>query len=156
MNSLFLNKNIEKYFSIYDTKIISKINSCFEIYSNWNEKINLISRKDFKNFYIHHFLHSLFLMKKIDFFENSFVLDVGSGGGFPSIPLAILNPKLNFVLIDSIKKKIMAVEDIASLLNLNNIKTIVDRVENLKEKYHYILGRAVINVNDFVKLTQKN
>lgn len=121
------------------------------IYSDWNSKINLISRKDFEHFYERHVLHSLAIAKVIQFKAKSEILDVGTGGGFPGIPLAILFPDVNFHLIDSIGKKTKVVYDIATQLDLDNVVVQQIRAEELKGKFDFIVSRAVTSLPDFHK-----
>lgn len=109
----------------------------------WNEKINVISRKDTEHIYLHHILHSLAIAKVIDFKPETKILDVGTGGGFPGIPLAIMFPECHFHLVDSIGKKIKVVNEIASALDLKNVKAEQTRAEQLKDQYDFITGRAV-------------
>ncbi|MCL2511961.1 MAG: 16S rRNA (guanine(527)-N(7))-methyltransferase RsmG, partial [Bacteroidales bacterium] len=111
------------------------------LYDDWNTKINLISRKDMDNFYEHHVLHSLSIAKVIDFKAGTSILDVGTGGGFPGIPLAILFPDVNFVLIDSIGKKIKVVQDVAQQIGLKNVKTLQIRAEQLNESFDFVVSR---------------
>ena len=122
----------------------------------WNSKINVISRKDMDNFYIRHVLHSLSIAKIISFIPSSSVLDVGTGGGFPGIPLAILFPETNFALLDSIEKKIRVVEAVADSLELNNVKTIRSRVEQERGRYDFVISRAVTEYQLFIRMVSKN
>ncbi|MEZ5195653.1 MAG: 16S rRNA (guanine(527)-N(7))-methyltransferase RsmG [Bacteroidales bacterium] len=122
-----------------------------DIYSDWNSRINLISRKDFEHFYERHVLHSLGIAKVIQFTNKSSILDVGTGGGFPGIPLAILFPEVNFHLIDSIGKKTKVVYDIATQLDLDNVAVQQIRAEELKGKFDFIVSRAVTSLPDFHK-----
>lgn len=121
----------------------------FALYKEWNEKINVISRKDIDNLYIHHILHSLSIAKAISFETGSRVLDVGTGGGFPGIPLAVMFPEVQFDLVDSIGKKIKVVEAISSTLELNNVRAMQCRVESLRGSYDFIVSRAVTRLPEF-------
>jgi len=125
-----------------------------KLYSFWNERINVISRKDINQLYERHVLYSLAIAKFFDFSPNTTVLDVGTGGGFPGIPLAILLPQVKFTLIDSIGKKIFVVNEISKSLILKNVKTISSRVENLNEKYDFVISRAVTEFPKFIKWTK--
>jgi 16S rRNA (guanine527-N7)-methyltransferase len=118
--------------------------------------INVISRKDMDNFMLHHVLHSLAIGKVITFSPGTRILDVGTGGGFPGIPLAILFPVCEFTLIDSIEKKIRVVSAVADELELENIIPVRKRVEDEKDKYHFVVSRAVTDFSGFVKMTSKN
>lgn len=120
------------------------------LYKDWNEKINVISRKDIDELYERHVLHSLGIAKVIHFSSGSHILDVGTGGGFPGIPLAILFPDSNFHLVDSIGKKIKVVNDVATSIGLNNIKATHSRVEQIDEKFDFIVSRAVTQFPEFV------
>jgi 16S rRNA (guanine527-N7)-methyltransferase len=126
------------------------------IYTRWNSMINLISRKDMDNFILHHVLHSLALAKVISFAPGTTILDVGTGGGFPGIPLAILFPEARFTLLDSIEKKIKVVSSVAHELGLKNVTPLRRRVEEENGKYHFIVSRAVTEFQSFVKMTLKN
>jgi len=123
-----------------------------KLYEEWNSKINVISRKDISELYTNHVLHSLAIAKFVEFTKGTQILDVGTGGGFPGIPLAILFPEVSFHLIDSIGKKIKVVEAVASDLSLKNVTQKQIRVENLKERYDFIVSRAVTAFPEFIKL----
>jgi len=125
-----------------------------ELYVYWNERINLISRKDIDNLYIHHVLHSLAVAKIITFKPGTKILDVGTGGGFPGIPLAILFPEVKFHLVDSIGKKIKVVEDVVNQLALTNVTFENIRAEQLKSKYDFVISRAVTSLAEFVVWVQ--
>lgn len=126
------------------------------IYRNWNQMINVISRKDMDNFIEHHVLHSLAIAMVFRFQAGSSIIDVGTGGGFPGIPLAILFPEVKFTLIDSIWKKIKVVIAAAEELGLNNVRPVHGRVEDEKSKYEYVISRAVTNFPAFAAMTSKN
>ena len=121
-----------------------------DIYQDWNEKINVISRKDIDELYLRHVLHSLAIAKVFEFQEGHQVLDVGTGGGFPGIPLAILFPDTQFHLVDSIGKKITVVEEVAQMLDLENVVAEQARAEKLRHKYHFVVSRAVTQMPKFV------
>ncbi|MHC1706147.1 MAG: 16S rRNA (guanine(527)-N(7))-methyltransferase RsmG [Bacteroidales bacterium] len=121
------------------------------IYEEWNAKINLISRRDMENFYIHHVLFSLSIAKVIQFLPGTRLIDIGTGGGFPGIPLAILFPRVEFVLLDSIGKKIKVVDEVKNTLALTNILTVQSRSENFTGKFDFVLGRAVTALPDFCR-----
>ena len=121
----------------------------FDLYKDWNEKINVISRKDIDNLYVNHVLHSLSIGKIISFNPGAKILDVGTGGGFPGIPLAILFPETQFHLVDSIGKKITVVKNVAEALNLKNVKAEQVRAEQIKGEYDFIVSRAVTRLKEF-------
>ncbi len=147
---------ILKYFPDINPEQTNKFQDLYSVYELWNSKINLISRKDFENLYIHHILHSLSILKFIKFKNGTKVLDVGTGGGFPGVPLAILFPEVEFTLIDGIRKKILAVNSIIKDLKINNAKGINIRAEHLSEKNDFIVARAVGSLDKFYPLIQKN
>ena len=126
------------------------------LYPEWNEKINLISRKDIANLEEHHLLHSLAIAKLLSFAPGTTLLDVGTGGGFPGIPLAILFPECQFLLIDSIGKKVRVAEDIARRIGLTNVECLQERVEDEKRQFDFVISRAVMPLPDLVKLVRKN
>ncbi len=126
------------------------------LYRDWNSKINVISRKDIDNLYEHHVLHSLAIAKLLPFQPNSSILDVGTGGGFPGIPLAILFPECQFMLIDSIGKKIKVASEVAQALDLTNVVCKQERAEEEKQKFDFVVSRAVMPLPDLVKLVRKN
>ena len=121
-----------------------------DLYQDWNSKINVISRKDIDELYTRHVLHSMGIAKVITFKPNTKILDVGTGGGFPGIPLAILFPEVDFYLIDIIGKKIKVVNEVATALGLKNVKAEQMRAENVKQDFDFIVSRAVTNMPDFV------
>ena len=126
------------------------------LYRDWNSKINVISRKDIDNLYEHHVLHSLAIAKLLPFQPGTTIMDVGTGGGFPGIPLAILFPECQFLLIDSIGKKIRVAEDIAQRIGLKNVECLQERVEDEKRQFDFVISRAVMPLPDLVKLVRKN
>ena len=136
-------EEVFKYFPNLTEIQREKFTSLYDIYAFWNNKINVISRNDFKNFYIRHVLHSMSIAKFKHFSNDTNIIDVGTGGGFPGIPLAILFPQVNFTLIDSKKKKIFIVNDVIKNLNLKNITTKSIRFELVKKKYDYLISRSV-------------
>ncbi|NLK81291.1 MAG: 16S rRNA (guanine(527)-N(7))-methyltransferase RsmG [Bacteroidales bacterium] len=149
-------KHIYHYFPDLTKLQYSQFEALGTLYPEWNEKVNVISRKDIENLYVHHILHSMAIAKYFSFKQNSSVLDIGTGGGFPGIPLAILFPRVSFTLIDSIAKKIMVVETIAKEIGLKNVTTQQIRVENLHEKFDYVVSRAVTSFPEFFKMSKKN
>jgi 16S rRNA (guanine527-N7)-methyltransferase len=147
---------ILRYFPDISDSQISRFSGLKEIYQTWNSRINIISRKDFDNFYTHHVLHSLAIAKFIHFADGTRILDAGTGGGFPGVPLAIMFPEVEFFLLDSIEKKIRVVSSVADELDLTNVKPIRKRIEEEKGSYDFIVSRAVTAFPEFVKLTKKN
>jgi|TARA_B100001964_G_scaffold136372_1_gene150477 16S rRNA (guanine527-N7)-methyltransferase len=142
---------IQKYFSDLSEKQIQQFSQLEELYEHWNAQINIISRKTISELYLHHVLHSLAIAKVIAFKKGTKILDIGTGGGFPGIPLAILFPKTDFLLVDSIGKKIKVVNEVSTAIGLMNIRTIHGRVEHINEKFDFVVSRAVTNMTDFKK-----
>ncbi len=126
------------------------------LYRDWNAKINVISRKDIDNLYLHHVLHSLAIAKLIGFKPGTRVLDIGTGGGFPGIPLAIMFPDCYFRLIDGVGKKIKVATEVASAIGLTNVEAVQRRGEEEKDKFHFVVSRAVMPLPDLVKIVRKN
>lgn len=147
---------IFRYFPLLTDIQKERFSHLKQIYERWNSKINVISRKDIDNFLIHHVLHSLAIAKVITFSAGTTILDVGTGGGFPGIPLAILFPGSQFILLDSIEKKIKVVSSVADELGLENVSPVRKRAEDEKGKYHFIISRAVTDFERFVSLASKN
>lgn len=147
---------IFRYFTSLSKKQTEQFERLGNLYREWNSKINVISRKDMDNFYLHHVLHSLAIAKIIDFVPDTRILDVGTGGGFPGIPLSIIYPSSRFFLLDSIEKKIKVVNEISAELGLRNVIAIRKRVEEEPGKYDFIVSRAVTALPAFVRLTEKN
>ncbi len=158
-NCIFANKNnnlelILKYFPDLTPIQIEQFTKLYDLYIDWNSKINVISRKDIEELYSRHVLHSLGIAKMIQFQPGASILDVGTGGGFPGIPLAILFPETQFYLIDIIAKKIKVVQEVAKGLGLKNVKAEQKRAELVREEFDFIVSRAVTNMPDFVKWTK--
>ena len=147
---------ILKYFPNLSEIQVFQFKKLQELYEDWNSKINVISRKDIDQLYINHVLHSLAIAKVVNFKAGSTILDVGTGGGFPGIPLAILFPESNFYLIDVILKKINVVNAVAQSLELQNLRASQMRAENVIEKFDFVVSRAVTNMTDFVSWTKNN
>ena len=143
-------KIIQKYFTELSTKQLEQLEQLLPLYTEWNEKINVISRKDIDNFYERHVLHSLAISKYITFEKDEKVLDIGTGGGFPGIPLAILFPETKFILTDSIAKKITVANEVILALKLENVTTKVARAESIKEDVDYVVTRAVAKMDDLL------
>ena len=140
---------IFKYFKGLSATQIEQFEKLFDLYSFWNSQINVISRKDIEELYERHILHSLGIAKFCSFKPGETILDVGCGGGFPGIPLAILFPESNFHLVDSIGKKIKVVTEVASALGLKNVKASHSRAEQITDKYNFVVSRAVTRLGDF-------
>lgn len=147
---------ILKYFPRLTEKQREQFRLLGPLYTDWNSKINVISRKDISDFYERHVLHSLGIARLIKFVPDSKILDVGTGGGFPGIPLAILFPESRFHLVDSIGKKIKVVKSVAESLQLQNVSAEQIRAEQLKDKYDFVVSRAVTRLPEFVPWVQKN
>lgn len=147
---------ILKYFPDLTSSQIDRFSRLKDIYRTWNNSINVISRKDIDNFYVHHVLHSLAIAKIIHFAGGTRILDAGTGGGFPGVPLAVMFPDAEFFLLDSIEKKIKVVSSVASELELTNVKPLRKRIEEEKGSYEFVISRAVTAFPEFVKLTRKN
>lgn len=143
-------ETILKYFPSLSEAQISQFTALEMLYQDWNQKINVVSRKDIDELYLRHVLHSLGIAKIQQFNENADILDVGTGGGFPGIPLAILHPNTNFVLVDAIGKKIKVVNEVVEGLQLQNVKTYHSRVEDLPGTFDFIVSRAVAAMPTFV------
>ncbi|MBQ8939506.1 MAG: 16S rRNA (guanine(527)-N(7))-methyltransferase RsmG [Paludibacteraceae bacterium] len=147
--------DISEYFLLTDRQA-EQFAQLDALYRDWNSKINVISRKDIDNLYEHHVLHSLAIAKWLPFQPCTTILDVGTGGGFPGIPLAILFPECQFMLIDSIGKKIKVASEVAHALGLNNVVCKQERAEEEKQKFDFVVSRAVMPLPDLVKLVRKN
>jgi 16S rRNA (guanine527-N7)-methyltransferase len=146
---------ISRYFKELIPEQIEQFSKLGDLYKTWNSQINVISRKDIDELYLRHVLHSLGIAKVEKFKPGSNILDVGTGGGFPGIPLAIMFPESNFYLVDSIGKKIKVVKAVAEALDLKNVKAEHERAEKVKGTFDFIVSRAVTNMDDFVKWTRK-
>ena len=149
-------EQILKYFPDLTNNQKAQFEALYDLYVDWNSKINVISRKDIENLYEHHVLHSLAIAEIIHFQPGTTVLDVGTGGGFPGIPLAILFPETKFVLIDSIGKKIKVGTEVSTAIGLKNITLKHLRVQDEKGKFDFVVSRAVMPLGDLVQLVKKN
>lgn len=149
-------QHIKTYFPNLSPLQESQFAALGNLYTDWNAKINVISRKDIDNLYLHHILHSLGIAKAINFTAGTTILDVGTGGGFPGIPLAILFPECKFHLIDRIGKKIKVAQSVAEAINLENVSFQHGSVEELKTEYDFVVSRAVMPLPDLLRLIRKN
>ncbi|TLP80956.1 16S rRNA (guanine(527)-N(7))-methyltransferase RsmG [Maribacter sp. ACAM166] len=147
-------ETIFEYFPNLSENQKEQLEKLEELYKDWNQKINVVSRKDIDELYLRHILHSLGIVKFITFKDGSSVLDVGTGGGFPGIPLAILFPEVQFTLVDSIGKKIKVVNEVVEGLQLTNVTTVNARVEEIKGQFDFIVSRAVAAMPTFVHWTK--
>ena len=146
---------IQKYFPDLSEKQLQQFSDLQELYEHWNAQINVISRKNMDTLYINHVLHSLAIAKVIQFKKGTTVLDIGTGGGFPGIPLAILFPDTQFLLVDSIGKKIKVVNEVSSAICLSNVRTMHERAEKINETFDFVVSRAVTNMTDFKKWVKR-
>lgn len=149
-------KSLETYFPALTALQKQQFEALSDLYTQWNAKINVISRKDIHNLYPHHVLHSLAIARYVRFTSGSTILDVGTGGGFPGIPLAIFFPDVKFVLLDSIGKKVRVAKEVSEVIGLQNVETVHARVEDEKRKFHFIVSRAVMPLPELVRTTRKN
>lgn len=149
-------KSIETYFPALTPEQKQQFEALSGLYIEWNAKINVISRKDIHNLYPHHVLHSLAIARYVRFTPGSVIMDVGTGGGFPGIPLAIFFPEVEFVLLDSIGKKVRVAKGVSDAIGLKNVETLHARVEEEKRKFHFIVSRAVMPLPELVRITRKN
>ncbi|MBP3353383.1 MAG: 16S rRNA (guanine(527)-N(7))-methyltransferase RsmG [Bacteroidales bacterium] len=147
---------IKKYFKNLSDTQIAQFEALDALYRDWNEKINVISRKDIDNLYEHHILHSLAIAKIIEFTPGSKILDVGTGGGFPGIPLAIMFPECQFLLVDRTGKKIKVAEDIANQIGLKNVSLRQCGVEEEKGLFDFVVSRAAMPMNELFRISRKN
>lgn len=147
---------IQKYFPNLTETQVEQFAQLEALYNDWNSKINVISRKDIQNLYEHHVLHSLGIAKVANFHDGTEIMDLGTGGGFPGIPLAILFPEVKFHLVDSIGKKVRVANEVATAIGLKNVKFSHARAEEIKEQYDFIVTRAVMPMIDLVKISRKN
>ncbi|MEZ4909868.1 MAG: 16S rRNA (guanine(527)-N(7))-methyltransferase RsmG [Saprospiraceae bacterium] len=146
---------ILKYFNALETSQIDKFNAIEDVYKEWNSQINVISRKDIDNLYLHHVLHSLAIAKFIRFVPGTSILDLGSGGGFPGIPLAILFPECHFLLVDSIRKKGIVAQEVIQATELTNVTFQHARVEDIKSKHDFVVSRAVAKIDKLLPWSRK-
>ena len=147
---------IQKYFPQLSAEQLQQVALLDELYRDWNSKINVISRKDIYNIYEHHVLHSMAIAKMVNFRPGTSILDLGTGGGFPGIPLAILFPECQFKLIDGTGKKIRVAQEVCNAIGLKNCEPVHLRGEEEKDKYDFIVSRAVMPLPDLVKIVKKN
>ena len=149
-------KEIIKYFPNITADQTARFKALMELYRDWNEKINVISRKDIDNLYLHHVLHSLSIARYINWEPGTKILDFGTGGGFPGIPLAIMFPQCSFKMIDGTGKKIKVVNGVAEAIGLKNVEAVQLRGEEENGKFDFVVSRAVMQMPDLVKIIRKN
>lgn len=148
---------IKKYFPDLTPHQLAQFEQLLPLYTEWNEKINVISRKDIEHLYEHHILHSLAIAKFMKFKDGTTILDLGTGGGFPGVPLAILYPECRFLLVDSINKKLTVIKEIAEVIGLQNVAVKHARVEEIKnEKFDFIVTRAVATIDKLFNWSRKH
>lgn len=147
---------ILKYFPYITQKQKEQFAALYDLYIDWNSKINVISRKDIENLYEHHVLHSLGIAKFVNFKPGTDIMDLGTGGGFPGIPLAIMFPDCKFHLVDSIGKKVKVASEVATAIGLENVSFRHCRAEEEKSKFDFVVSRAVMPLNDLLKIIRKN
>lgn len=147
---------IKKYFPDLSERQYQQFSALFELYKDWNSKINVISRKDIDELYLHHVLHSLGIAKFIRFKAGTRIMDLGTGGGFPGIPLAIMFPETKFHLVDSIGKKIKVASAVAESIGLENVTFAHSRAQEQKEKFDFVVSRAVMPLKDLIDIIRKN
>lgn len=147
---------IQTYFPELSEKQKTQFAALYDLYTDWNAKINVISRKDIENLYLHHVLHSLGIARMLRFKSGSAVMDIGTGGGFPGIPLAILFPEVQFHMVDSIGKKIKVGQAVAEAIGLENVTLRHCRAEEEKQLFDFVVSRAVMPLSDLVKIAKKN
>ena len=146
---------INKYFSLTPRQQ-EQFAALDALYRDWNSKINVISRKDIDNLYEHHVLHSLAIAELIRFRPGTTVMDLGTGGGFPGIPLSIMFPEASFCLVDSTKKKLLVCQEVAKAIGLENVETRWCRAEEVKDRFQFVVSRAVMPLPDLVKIARRN
>lgn len=147
---------ITKYFPNLSPKQLEQFSALGELYADWNSKINVISRKDIDNLYERHILHSLGICKMLHFKDGSKIMDVGTGGGFPGVPLAIMFPEVHFHMVDSIGKKLTVAGGVSTSIGLNNVSFRHCRVEEEKDKFDFVVSRAVMPLHELVHISRKN
>ncbi len=149
-------EQIQKYFPNLTEEQKKQFAALYDLYLDWNSKINVISRKDIENLYLHHVLHSLGIAKVINFRPGTTVMDLGTGGGFPGIPLAIMFPETKFHLVDSIGKKVRVANEVADSIGLKNVTFRHARAQEEKQKFDFVVSRAVMPLSDLVSIIKKN